>query len=367
MTLNKKNPKALDSWKKLQSNFKNLFQKNLSEYFDEDINRVKNFSIQWKSFYVDYSKNLIDQSTLQLLVQLAKESGLKKGISSYFKGEKINETEDRAVLHTVLRQKSTDALICNDKNVINDVSEVNNKMFSFANKIISGKWKGYTGKPINHVVNIGIGGSDLGPAMVTEALQYYRNHLAITFVSNIEGDHVEEVIKKIDPEKTLFIIVSKSFTTEETLSNAYTLRKWFLKHAPENAVSKQFIAVSTNLEKVNSFGISKENIFPMNDWVGGRFSLWSSVGLSICLAVGPDNFQKLLSGAGEMDYHFRSADFKENIPVILALITIWYNNFWELKLRQSFLIPNTLKISLPIFSKASWKVTEKGLIEMENL
>ena len=224
MTLNKKNPKALDSWKKLQSNFKNLFQKNLSEYFDEDINRVKNLSIHWKSFYVDYSKNLIDQSTLQLLVQLAKESGLKKGISSYFKGEKINETEDRAVLHTVLRQKSTDALICNDKNAVNDVSEVNNKMFSFANKIISGKWKGYTGKPINHVVNIGIGGSDLGPAMVTEALQYYRNHLAITFVSNIEGDHVEEVIKKIDPEKTLFIVVSKSFTTEETLCNAYTLR-----------------------------------------------------------------------------------------------------------------------------------------------
>ena len=331
MTLNKKNPKALDSWKKLQSNFKNLFQKNLSEYFDEDINRVKNLSIQWKSFYVDYSKNLIDQSTLQLLVQLAKESGLKKGISSYFKGEKINETEDRAVLHTVLRQKSTDALICNDKDVINDISEVNNKMFAFANKIISGKWKGYTGKPINHVVNIGIGGSDLGPAMVTEALQYYRNHLAITFVSNIEGDHVEEVIKKIDPEKTLFIIVSKSFTTEETLCNAYTLRKWFLKHAPENAVSKQFIAVSTNLEKANSFGISKENIFPMNDWVGGRFSLWSSVGLSICLAVGPDNFQKLLSGAGEMDYHFRSADFKENIPVILALITIWYNNFWGIE------------------------------------
>ena len=328
MTLNKKNPKVLYSWKKLQSNFKNLLQKNLSDYFAEDLNRVKNLSIHWKSFYVDYSKNLIDQSTLQLLVQLAKESGLKKGISSYFKGEKINETEDRAVLHTALRQKSKDALIFDDKDVIYDISKVNDKMFAFANQIISGKWKGYTGKPITHVVNIGIGGSDLGPAMVTEALQYYRNHLAVTYVSNIEGDHVEEVIKKIDPEQTLFIIVSKSFTTEETLSNAYTLRKWFLKHAPENAVSKQFIAVSTNLEKVNSFGISRENIFPMNDWVGGRFSLWSSVGLSICLAVGPDNFQKLLSGAGEMDYHFHSADFKENIPVILALITIWYNNFW---------------------------------------
>lgn len=328
MTLNKKNPKVLYSWKKLQSNFKNLLQKNLSDYFAEDLNRVKNLSIHWKSFYVDYSKNLIDQSTLQLLVQLAKESGLKKGISSYFKGEKINETEDRAVLHTALRQKSKDALICDDKDLIHDISKVNDKMFAFANKIISGKWKGYTGKPITHVVNIGIGGSDLGPAMVTEALQYYRNHLAVTFVSNIEGDHVEEVIKKIDPEQTLFIIVSKSFTTEETLSNAYTLRKWFLRHAPEDAVSKQFIAVSTNLEKVNSFGISRENIFPMNEWVGGRFSLWSSVGLSICLAVGPDNFQKLLSGAGEMDYHFHSADFKENIPVILALMTIWYNNFW---------------------------------------
>ncbi|MDA9660487.1 glucose-6-phosphate isomerase [Flavobacteriaceae bacterium] len=328
MTLIKKNPKALDSWKKLQSNFKNLSQKKLADYFTEDPNRVENLSIIWKSFYVDYSKNLIDNSTLELLVKLAKESGLQKAISSYFEGEKINETEDRAVLHTALRQILPAPVIFEGKDVVPDISKVNDKMFSFANQVISGEWKGYSGKPISHIVNIGIGGSDLGPAMVTEALEYYKNHLAITFISNIEGDHVEEVIKKINPETTLFIIVSKSFTTQETLSNANTIRKWFLIHAPESAISQQFIAVSTNLKKVTAFGVSEENIFPINDWVGGRFSLWSSVGLSICLAIGPDNFKKLLSGAGAMDGHFRSADFKENIPVILALITVWYNNFW---------------------------------------
>ena len=329
MTLIKKNPKTLDSWKKLQSNFNNLSQKKLADYFTEDPNRLDNLSIIWKSFYVDFSKNLLDKSTLKLLIQLAKESGLKEAISSYFEGEKINETEERAVLHTALRKTSPTPVVFEGKDIVPDISTVNDQMFAFAKKIISGEWKGYSGKTISHIVNIGIGGSDLGPAMVTEALEFYKNHLTITFVSNVEGDHVEEIIKQIDPETTLFIVVSKSFTTQETLSNANAIRKWFLTHAPESAIRKHFIAVSSSLEKVTAFGISEKNIFSMNDWVGGRFSLWSSVGLSICLSVGPDNFKKLLEGAGAMDDHFRSSNFKENIPVILALITVWYNNFWE--------------------------------------
>ena len=331
MTLIKKNPKTLDSWKKLQSNFNNLSQKKLADYFTEDPNRLDDLSIIWKSFYVDFSKNLLDKLTLKLLIQLAKESGLEEAISSYFEGEKINETEDRAVLHTALRQTSPTPVLFEGKDIVPDISKVKEQMFTFAKKIISGEWKGYSGKPISHIVNIGIGGSDLGPAMVTEALEFYKNHLAITFVSNVEGDHVEEIIKQIDPETTLFIVVSKSFTTQETLSNANAIRKWFLTHAPESAISKHFIAVSTSLEKVTAFGISEKNIFSMNNWVGGRFSLWSSVGLSICLSVGPDNFKKLLEGAGAMDDHFRSSNFKENIPVILALITVWYNNFWEVE------------------------------------
>lgn len=328
MTLIKKNPNTLDSWKKLQSNFKTLSQKKLNEYFAEDSDRAENMSIRWKSFYIDYSKNLLDQSTIDLLIQLAEESGLKQAISSYFDGEKINETEDRAVLHTALRQNSSSTVMFEGVDVVPEINKVNEKMFAFADQVISGQWKGFSGKPISHVVNIGIGGSDLGPAMVTEALEYYRNNLNVTFVSNVEGDHVEEVIKKLDPETTLFIVVSKSFTTQETLSNANTIRKWFLEHASEKAISQHFIAVSTNLEKVTAFGISEENVFPMNDWVGGRFSLWSTVGLSICLAVGPENFKNLLKGAGAMDAHFSATDFKENIPVILALITVWYNNFW---------------------------------------
>ena len=328
MTLIKKNPKTLDSWKKLKSNFKNLSQKKLVDYFTEDPNRLDNLSIIWKSFYVDFSKNLLDKLTLEHLIELAKESGLREAISSYFEGEKINETEERAALHTALRQTLPTPVVFEGKDIVPDISKLNNQMFTFAKKVISGEWKGYSGKPISHVVNIGIGGSDLGPAMVTEALEFYKNHLAITFVSNIEGDHVEEVIKKIDHETTLFIVVSKSFKTQETLSNANTIRKWFLTHAPESSIRQHFIAVSTNLKKVTAFGIPEKNIFSMNEWVGGRFSLWSSVGLSICLSVGPENFKKLLEGAGAMDDHFRFSSFKENIPVILALITVWYNNFW---------------------------------------
>ena len=322
---------SLKSWKLLESNFQKNAQKKITDYFSEDADRVKKLSLQWESFYVDYSKNLLDHETLDLLLAVAEESGLNQAIKAYFEGKKINETEDRAVLHTALRQLNPSSIMVDGEDITPKIEEVKKQMYDFADRVISGNWKGHTGKVITHVVNIGIGGSDLGPAMVTEALEFYSNQLRLTFVSNVEGDHVGELIKKIDPETTLFVIVSKSFTTQETISNANTIRKWFLNHAPLSAISQHFVAVSTNLEKVTEFGIAAENIFPMNDWVGGRFSLWSSVGLSICLSIGPKNFEDLLQGSGKMDEHFRTADFKENMPVILAMITVWYNNFWEVE------------------------------------
>ena len=329
MNLNKKNPSTLDSWKKLNSNFKTLSSKTLTEYFEEDPDRVNKLSINWESFYVDYSKNRLDKSTIDLLVSLAEEAGLKKGVEAYFSGEEINETEGRAVLHTALRTQDSTPVLVKGKNILPGIDQAKKEMYNFADKVISGVWKGHTGKSIQNIVNIGIGGSDLGLAMVTEALEFYQNHLNIYFVSNVEGDHVNEVIKKINLETTLFVIVSKTFTTQETLSNAQTLRKWFLNHAPQVAVEKHFVAVSTNQKKVTEFGVSPENIFSMNDWVGGRFSLWSTVGMSICLAVGPEHFENLLKGAGAMDQHFRRASFDQNIPVLLAMITVWYNNFWD--------------------------------------
>ena len=322
---------SLKSWKLLESNFQKNAQKKITDYFSEDADRVKKLSLQWESFYVDYSKNLLDQETLDLLVAVAEESGLNQAIKAYFEGKKINETEDRAVLHTALRQLNPSSIMVDGEDITPKIEEVKKQMYDFADRVISGNWKGHTGKVITHVVNIGIGGSDLGPSMVTEALEFYSNQLRLTFVSNVEGDHVRELIKKIDSETTLFVIVSKSFTTQETISNANTIRRWFLNHAPASAISQHFVAVSTNLEKVTEFGIAPENIFPMNDWVGGRFSLWSSVGLSICLSIGPKNFEDLLQGSGKMDEHFRTADFKENMPVILAMITVWYNNFWEVE------------------------------------
>lgn len=328
MTFNKHNPLSLKSWKLLESNFRKNAQKKIIDYFSEDPERVKKLSLQWGSFYVDYSKNLLDQETLDLLLALAEESGLNQAIRDYFEGKKINETENRAVLHTALRQLNPRPIMVDGQNITPKIEEVKKQMYDFANDVISGKWKGHTGKDITQIVNIGIGGSDLGPSMVTEALKFYNNHLQVTFVSNVEGDHVEEEIKKIDPETTIFVIVSKTFTTQETLSNANTIKKWFLSYSPESAIRNHFIAVSNNFDKVTEFGIAADNILPMNEWIGGRFSLWSTVGLSICLAIGPKNFEDLLQGAGKMDEHFRNADFKENIPVILALITIWYNNFW---------------------------------------
>ena len=290
---------------------------------------MNHLALNWEDFYVDLSKNRLNQETLKLLNSLAKEAELEKAITTYFSGGIINETENRAVLHTALRDRSGTRVEVDGENVLPGIAAVKNKMQQFSEAVISGSWKGHTGKAITDVVNIGIGGSDLGPAMVTEALAFYKNQLNVHFISNVEGDHVREIIKGLDTETTLVVIVSKTFTTQETISNAETVRKWFLQKAPESAIAQHFVAVSTNIEKINAFGIASENVFPMNDWVGGRFSLWSAVGLSICLAVGYEHFEAFLDGAAAMDEHFKTTPFEKNIPVQLSLISIWYNNFWN--------------------------------------
>ena len=339
MALSTLNPKQTASWKKLEQHFEKLQNVTMQEMFKEDATRAEKFSILWNEFLIDYSKNIINQETMNLLLELANEMGLKDGIQEYFEGGIINQTEGRAVLHTALRAKKSAVINVNGVNVVPEVYEVKNKIKTFTNEITSGVKTGYTGKAFTDVVNIGIGGSDLGPAMVVEALKYYKNDLDVHFVSNVDGDHVQEVIKKLNPETTLFVIVSKTFTTQETLSNSETIKKWFLQSAKQQDIAKHFVAVSTNLQKVTEFGINPDNVFPMWDWVGGRFSLWSAVGLSISLAVGFDNFESLLNGANEMDEHFKTADFDKNIPVVLALLSVWYNNFFGAE--SEALIPYT--------------------------
>jgi len=329
MPLQNTNPTTTAAWKLLEENFKETKNLQLKDLFAADKERTTKFTLKFQDFIVDYSKNRITDKTLALLLQLAEEVNLKDAIKKIFNGDLINQTEGRSVLHTALRAKKTDTIMVSGVNIIPEVYQVKNQLRQFSEDIINGQRKGYTGKAFTDVVNIGIGGSDLGPLMVTEALKYYKNHLRTHFVSNVDGDHVYEVLKELDPETTIFIIVSKTFTTQETLSNANTIRKWFLKSATERDVAKHFAAVSTNTKKINEFGITEENVFPMWDWVGGRFSLWSAVGLSISLAIGYENFQELLSGANEMDTHFKTANFDENIPVILALLSIWYNNFYQ--------------------------------------
>jgi len=301
----------------------------MKDLFAQNKERANKFTINWDDFYVDFSKNRITEETLKYLLELADEVQLKDAIKSQFSGDIINQTEGRAVLHTALRAPKTAEFFVDGVNVMPEVYAVKQKMEAFTDEVVNGELKGFTGKAFTDVVNIGIGGSDLGPAMVVDALQYYKNHLTTHFVSNVDGDHVNEIIKKLNPETTLFVIVSKTFTTQETLSNANTLKDWFLKSATEEAIAKHFVAVSTNIKNVKAFGIDENNIFPMWDWVGGRFSLWSAVGLTISLAVGYKNFDSLLQGANKMDEHFKNEDFKTNIPVILALISVWYNNFFK--------------------------------------
>ncbi|MEP2238209.1 MAG: glucose-6-phosphate isomerase [Maribacter sp.] len=328
MALNKINPQQTDIWKELTAHYEATKGEHLRSLFSSDAKRAEKFTLQWNDFLFDYSKNRISEKTMQLLLKLADEVNLKGAIKDYFGGDLINETEGRAVLHTALRGKEDDVVLVDGQNVMPEIYEVKKHIKEFTDSVINGDLKGYTGKAFTDVVNIGIGGSDLGPAMVTEALKFYKNHLSIHFVSNVDGDHVHEILKTLNPETTLFVVVSKTFTTQETLSNATTIKKWFLNHGTQEDIAKHFAAVSTNSEKIAEFGIDAANVFPMWDWVGGRFSLWSAVGLTIALAVGYDNFNALLDGANETDVHFKETDFSENIPVIMALISVWYNNFY---------------------------------------
>ena len=343
MSLSRINPAQTNAWTALQDHFNQDNTSDIKSLFESESNRAKDFSIQWNNFYVDYSKNALSKKTMDLLIDLSKEVGLSEAIAHYFNGTAINETESRAVLHTALRDKDATPINVDGENIIPQIREVKAQMKAFSNDIINGTKRGYTGKAFTDVVNIGIGGSDLGPAMVVEALKFYKNHLKVHFVSNVDGDHVQEVIRELNPETTLFVVVSKTFTTQETLSNATTIKNWFLETASQEDVAKHFAAVSTNTQKISDFGIVPAHVFTMWDWVGGRFSLWSAVGLSIALAVGYDHFEAMLDGAFEMDQHFKHSPFKENIPVVLSLISIWYANFH--KAETQAIIPYTQYLS----------------------
>lgn len=324
------NPTQTAAWQALQKHFDEMKDVTIADLFAKDGDRFSKFSATFDDqMLVDYSKNRITEETLAKLQDLAKECDLAGAIKSMFSGEKINRTENRAVLHVVLRNRSNTPILVDGKDVMPEVNAVLEKMKTFSEAIISGEWKGYTGKAITDVVNIGIGGSDLGPYMVTEALRPYKNHLNMHFVSNVDGTHIAEVLKKVNPETTLFLVASKTFTTQETMTNAHSARDWFLKAAgDEKHVAKHFAALSTNAKAVGEFGIDTANMFEFWDWVGGRYSLWSAIGLSIVLSIGFDNFVELLSGAHAMDKHFSTTPAEKNLPVLLALIGIWYNNFF---------------------------------------
>ena len=324
------NPTQTAAWQALQKHFDEMKDVTIADLFAKDGDRFSKFSATFgDQMLVDYSKNRITEETLAKLQDLAKECDLAGAIKSMFSGEKINRTDNRAVLNVALRNRSNTPILVDGKDVMPEVNAVLEKMKTFSEAIISGEWKGYTGKAITDVVNIGIGGSDLGPYMVTEALRPYKNHLNMHFVSNVDGTHIAEVLKKVNPETTLFLVASKTFTTQETMTNAHSARDWFLKAAgDEKHVAKHFAALSTNAKAVGEFGIDTANMFEFWDWVGGRYSLWSAIGLSIVLSIGFDNFVELLSGAHAMDKHFSTTPAEKNLPVLLALIGIWYNNFF---------------------------------------
>jgi glucose-6-phosphate isomerase len=324
-------PVDTSAWKALSSHQPEMAGTHLRELFAKDANRFENFSLQMNDLLFDYSKNLISHQTMQLLMDLAKECKLHDAIGAMFNGEKINRNEDRAVLHTALRNFSGKPVMVDGKDVMPDVQRVQQQMKEFSQKLHSGEWKGYSGKKIKYIVNIGIGGSDLGPVMVTEALRpYWQQGIEAYFVSNVDGTHIAETLKKVTADETLFLIASKTFTTQETMTNAFTARDWFLKQAGDEAhVAKHFVALSTNEKEVVKFGIDKQNMFVFWDWVGGRYSLWSAIGLSIVLTIGYDNFEQLLRGAYATDEHFRTTPFQKNIPVIMAMVGLWYTNFFN--------------------------------------
>ena len=325
------NPRKTNAWKQLGDHARRMRAVHMRDLFADDSGRFERYSIQFEDILVDFSKHLITDETMNLLIKLAEETHLKSAIDAMFAGEKINETENRAVLHTALRNRSDKPVYVDGKNVMPEVNAVLAQMESFSGKVISGEWRGYTGERITDIVNIGIGGSDLGPVMVTEALKpYAEKNIRVHFVSNVDGTHLVETLKNLKPASTLFIVVSKTFTTQETMTNAHSAKKWLLeKLADERVVARHFVAVSTNVSAVKAFGIDEKNIFKFWDWVGGRYSLWSAVGLSIACSIGFDRFRELLEGAHAMDRHFRETEFRRNIPIILALLGIWYRNFFD--------------------------------------
>ncbi len=328
--LPKINPASVPAWQQLHAHYHEIKEKQLRELFKEDTNRFEKLSLQKGDILFDYSKNIITGKTLDLLLQLANDCKLKDAINAMFAGDKINATEGRAVLHTALRNFSKDPVFAEGSDVMPLVRKVLKKMKSFCEAVHSGKHRGYTNKRIKYIVNIGIGGSDLGPLMVTEALKPYTvDDIETFFVSNVDGTHIAETLKKVNPERTLFLIASKTFTTQETMTNAHTAREWFLKKAKnEKHIAKHFVALSTNETEVVKFGIDKNNMFEFWDWVGGRYSLWSAIGLSIALTIGYKNFEQLLKGAHDTDKHFRDTSFEKNVPVLMALIGLWYTNFF---------------------------------------
>jgi glucose-6-phosphate isomerase len=319
-----------EAYKYLADHFIDINETNIKELFEQDPERFKKFSVLFEDILFDFSKNRINDTTLALLIQLAKECKLDEAIKAMYVGDKINQTEDRSVLHIALRNISNEPILVDGKDVMPEVNAVLAKMEKFTNAVVSGDWKGYTGKQITDVVNIGIGGSDLGPVMVTEALKHYKTRLNLHFVSNIDGTHLAETLKAVNPETTLFLVASKTFTTQETMTNAHSAREWFLKSGAKEAdIAKHFAALSTNAKDVAAFGIDTENMFEFWDWVGGRYSLWSAIGLSISLGIGFDNFKQLLAGAHATDQHFEKTPFEQNVPVILGLLGIWYINFFN--------------------------------------
>lgn len=324
------NPTTTQAWKALEAYYASFQNTQMKDLFAADAARFSKFSLRFEDILIDFSKNRIDEKVMSLLVQLAKECGLSDAINAEFSGEKINKTEDRSVLHIALRNRSNTPIVSEGTNVMPGINAVLAQMKDFSEQLISGSWKGYTGKAITDIVNIGIGGSDLGPLMVTEALRpYKKQNINAHFVSNVDGTHIAETLKRVNPETTLFIVASKTFTTQETMTNAESAKSWFLAAAKNEAfVKNHFVALSTNAKAVADFGIDTKNMFEFWDWVGGRYSLWSAIGLSIACTLGFENFVELLEGAHAMDNHFKSTDFDKNIPVILALIGLWYNNFY---------------------------------------
>ncbi|MAU30420.1 MAG: glucose-6-phosphate isomerase [Flavobacteriaceae bacterium] len=367
MSLKSTNPTKSNSWNKLRNHFNDIKDIHIYDMFMDDIDRAEKLSLSWQDFYFDFSKNKINSETINLFNDLLIEIDFKSSIEKYFTGEKINSTESRAVLHTALRTSENQKILVDEKNIIPEIKTVKEKIKSFTTSVHNGNHKGFKGDKITDVVNIGIGGSHLGPSMVVESLSHYKTDLNTHFISNVDGDHLYEVLYKVKPETTLFIIVSKTFTTIETLTNANSVRSWFLKTASENDISKHFIAVSSNVEKAIEYGISSENIFPMWDWVGGRFSLWSSVGLSICLSIGYKKFNELLEGARNMDMHFRNNDFSENIPVLMACLSLWYNNFFNYQTHAIIPYSENLKSFSKYLQQASMESNGKQTDRSNNL